>query len=36
MMRTPLTRTKGWGVFRVMGTKREPNPAAIKIARLTR
>ena len=32
IIRTPFTRTKGFGVFKVIGTKRLPNPAAIKIA----
>ena len=36
MIRLPLTRTRGFGVFSVIGTSREPNPAAIKTARFTR
>ena len=31
----PLTKTKGFGVLRVIGTKREPKPAARNIALLT-
>ena len=36
MMRTPFTRTSGLGVLKVMGTRREPNPAAMNTARFTR
>ena len=32
MMRLPLTRTRGLGVFSVMGTRREPKPAAILLS----
>ena len=32
----PLTRTNGFGVFNVIGTSRDPKPAARKIALFTR
>ncbi len=36
MMRLPWTRTSGFGVLSVMGTMREPKPAAMNTARRTR
>ena len=36
IMGLPWTRIRALGVFRVMGTSREPKPAAMKMARFTR